>query len=82
MTTPPIMKWVVGPTSTGPRARSRPKSRHRLTIPRKFRSTNSAPRWETSIHTPPLGVPRPSLISRNEARDTRSRVERSMRAGS
>src|SRR5438034_2239107 len=76
ITTPPIMKWAVGPTSTGPRARSRPKSRQRLTMPLKVLSTTSAPRCETSIHTPPLGVPRPALISRKEARATRSRVER------
>src|SRR3989441_945213 len=81
ITTPPIMKWVVGPTSTGPRARSRPKSRQRLTIPRKFVSTTSAPRWETSIQTAPFGVPRPSATSRNAARATRSRVERSIRLG-
>jgi len=40
-------------------------------MPRKLSSTTSAPRWETSIHTPPFGVPRPSETSMKHARATR-----------
>src|SRR5439155_21437013 len=74
ITTPPIMKWVVGPTSTGPRARSRPKSRQRLTMTQKFFSTTSAPRWETSIQTPPFGEP--AALRDLEEHGTRHEVAR------
>ena len=82
MAIPPMWKWAVGETSTASVERSRPTAWQRSTMPGNWRSTSPAPRCETSIQTPPFGVPLPAATSRYPARATTSRVARSMRWGS